>query len=82
MYDNEKIGEKMNICLFCYYDFCKRLEVLLQSCIELNPAIILIHLTTRFYFVTKTQFYLYFIYLQIMMYMIVKVNLRLKKQNG
>jgi hypothetical protein len=34
---NVKIGEKNNICLFYDHDFCKRLEVLLQSCIELNP---------------------------------------------
>jgi hypothetical protein len=36
---NVKIGEKNDICLFCDHDFCKHLQVLLQSCIELNPAI-------------------------------------------
>jgi hypothetical protein len=36
---NLKIGEKNDICLFSDNDFCKRLEALLQSCIELNPKI-------------------------------------------
>jgi hypothetical protein len=39
---NEKFKnqrKKNDIYLFSDNDFCKRLEVLLQSCIELNPQI-------------------------------------------
>jgi hypothetical protein len=36
-----KLAKKNDICLFCNHDFCKRLEVLLQSCIELNPLSII-----------------------------------------
>jgi hypothetical protein len=37
MHEKYNNRRKKTICLFCDHDFCKRLEVLLQSCNELNP---------------------------------------------
>jgi hypothetical protein len=70
MYDNVRmknviISEKKDICLFCDHDFCKRLEVLLQSCIELNPIFVAIELYSITYFVHCKLFKIVMFYINI-----------------